>query len=164
MFELTDKEVSNLHNAKCYLLYALEHAREMYKPDSDFVRNLERSMGYLEPVASRVMKIKDAIHEDRWERAQRIAQLNGFDNSIWSMYEIESFDSKSGIPVGSKIRSWYSGKDFEVSVEGPTWLDVWKATDTLIRSTRDIHGDHVFIEHYAKVKGLDNVYEVSLGS
>ena len=163
-FVLTDKEVSDLHNAKCYLNYAIEHCSEMFKEDAHFIQNMKRSMNYLEPVASRVMKIQDDIRDNKFERSQRIAKLNGFKQSIWSMYEVESFEDNSTVPVGAKLRSYYTSKDFTVTVEGPTWLDLWKATERLINMTRNIHGDHIFIEGYFKVKDEDNVYEVSLGS
>lgn len=163
-FVLTDKEVSDLHNAKCYLNFAIEHCSEMFKEDAHFIQNMKRSLNYLEPVASRVMKIQDEIREDKWERSQRIAKLNDFKHSIWSMYEIESFEDKSIVPAGAKLRSYYTGNDIIVNVEGSTWLDLWKATDKLIGMSRDAHGDHVFIEAYNKAKNEDNIYEVSLGS
>lgn len=161
-FVLTDKEVSDLHNAKCYLLYAIEHCEELFKEDSQVVKNLKRSMEYLYPVASRVMKIQDEIRDARWNQAQRIAKNNNFNNSIWSIYEIEDFEVQSSVPVGAKLSSYYSEKT--VTVEGPTWLDLWKATDKLIEMTRHYHGDHIFIEAYKKLKSKDNQYEVILGS
>jgi hypothetical protein len=163
-YELTDKEVSALHNARVYLLYALEHGKEMFNENSSFVKNLERSMDCLDPVATRVTKIQDDIREDQWERSQRIAKLNDFKYSIWSMYEVANFEDQSTVPVGAKLRSYYSGNDFTVTVEGPTWLDLWKATERLISTTEDMHGCHVFIENFHKVKSDENVYEVSLGS
>ncbi len=164
LFELTEKEVSNLHNAKVYLLYAIEHSEELFKEDSNFLKNLKKSMEYLEPVASRVTKILDDNREDKWNRSQRIAKLYGFNHSIWSMYEVADFQDTSPVPTGAKLRSYYSGNDFTVTVEGPSWLDLWNASDKLICSTKDMHGNHVFIENFHKVKGSDNIYEVSLGS
>ena len=163
-YELTEKEVSNLHNARVYLLYALEHGKDMFKENSSLMQNLKQSMDYLDPIASRVSKIQDDIREDQWERSQRIAKLNDFKYSIWSMYEVANFDDQSPVPVGAKLRSYYSGNDFAVTVEGSTWLDLWKATDKLISFTEELHGDHVFIENFHKVKSNDNIYEVSLGS
>lgn len=161
-YALTEKEVSALHNARCYLLNALEHCNEMFKEDANFVKQMKLSLDYLNPVASRVMKIKDQIHEDRWERSKRIAKLNDFKHSIWSMYVVDNFEDISTVPVGAKLCSFYT--DQTVTVEGPTWLDLWKATEKLIEMTRDDHGDHVFIESFDKVKNKDNLYEVSLGS
>lgn len=162
LFELTEKEVSDLHNAKVYLLYAIEQCDELFREDSDFVKNLKKSMECLEPVASRVTKIQDELRENKWERSQRIAKLYGFNHSIWSMYEVADFEDQSPVPEGAKLRSYYSGKDYSVTVEGPTWLDLWNATDKLICSTEHLHGDHIFIENFRKVK--DNLFEVSLGS
>lgn len=163
-YELTDKEVSDLHNAKCYLLYAIEHCGDMFREDALFLKNMKESMKYLEPVATRVMKIKDDIRDNAWNMAQNIGKNNNFNHTIWSMYEVNNFEDKSSVPVGAKLRSYYSGKDFTVTVEGPTWIDLWKATDKLISMTENLHGDHIFIEGYFKAKDEDNIYEVSLGS
>ena len=161
-YELTAKEVSDLHNARVYLLHALEHCSEVFKEDSYVVENLKRSMKYLKPVATRVIKIQDDIRDNIFNVSRNIAKNNNFKHSIWSIYDVENFEDKSPVPVGAKLSSYYSGKDFTVTVEGPTWLDLWKATDKLIASTEDMHGDHIFIEQYNKIS--DNVYEVSLGS
>ena len=162
-YELTEKEVSNLHNARVYLLYALEHGKEMFKENFSFMQNLKQSMEYLDPIASRVSKIQDDALEDKWDLSQRIAKLNGLKHSIWSMYEVSNFEDQSSVPEGAELRSYYSGNDIAVTVEGPTWLDLWKATDKLISFTEELHGDHVFIENFYKVSN-DNIYEVSLGS
>lgn len=163
-YELTEKEVSALHNARVYLLYAIERGEELFKEDSILMQNMKRSMEYLKPIATRVSKIQEDTREDKWDFSQRIAKLYGFNHSIWSMYEVADFEDQSPVPVGAKLRSYYSGNDFTVTVEGPTWLDLWNATDKLICSTKDLHGDHVFIENFRKVKSNDNIYEVSLGS
>jgi hypothetical protein len=164
VYELTDREVSDLHNARVYLLYAIEQGEEMFREDSSFMQNMKRSMKYLEPIATRVTKIQDDIREDKWEHSQRIAKLNDFKYSIWSIYEIESYDDTSSVPPGSKLISYYSGRDISVTVEGSTWLDLWKATERLIGMTESIHGGHIFIESFNKVKDSEDVYEVSLGS
>ena len=161
-YTLTEKDVSNLHNARVYLLHALEHCNEMFKEDAQFIQNMKRSMNYLEPVSTRLTKEMDEIRDRQFNMARRIAKNNGFNNSIWSMYEVENFESTSPVPAGAKLRSYYTKKS--VTVEGSTWLDLWKATDKLIEMTSDEHGDHVFIEAYRKVKSEDNIYEVSLGS
>ena len=101
--------------------------------------------------------------DEQYKMAEEAKELNGFKNSIWSIYEIESFNDTSLVPSGSKLTSYYSGKDIFVTVEGSTWLDLWKATDKLIGLTKDLHGNHVFIEQYSRSK-IENFYEVSLGS
>ena len=163
-YTLTEKEVSNLHNARVYLLYALEHCNEMFKEDAHFIQNMKRSMSYLEPVSTRLTKELDEERDEVFGRARKIARNNNFNHTVWSMYEVKNFEDKSNVPEGAKLRSYYTSKDFTVTVEGPTWLDLWKATERLICMTRNIHGDHIFIEGYYKVKDDDNVYEVSLGS
>jgi len=163
-YTITSKQVSDIHNAYCYASYALDNMKEMFKEDSQVVSELARAMEYLKPVRDDVMGRKDADFDRNNEMYNRVAKLNDFNHSIWSIYEIDSLEETSSVPEGSSLRSWYSGKDITVKVEGPTWLDLWKATDQLIKMTKDLHGDHVFIEQYYKAKGEENVYEVSLGS
>lgn len=162
ILNVTKEEVSALHNARCYLLYALNECDETFKETSSFVKNLRRSLKELDPVAKRLTAIQDEINDRRDATAKRIGELNGFTHSIWSMYEVESFEALSPVPSGAKLISWYADKDTSVTVEGITWLDLWKATDKLIGMTADEHGDHVFVEGYRKVG--DNLYEVQLGS
>ena len=100
-YTLTEKDVSNLHNARVYLLHALEHCNEMFKEDAQFIQNMKRSMSYLEPVSTRLTKEMDEIRDRQFNMARRIAKNNGFNNSIWSMYEVENFESTSPVPSGA---------------------------------------------------------------
>jgi hypothetical protein len=163
-YEITAKQVSQIHNAWVYLNNALSHCDEMFREDSPFVQCLRKSLKELGPVRKDVMDRKDADLMKGYEMSKRIADLNGFKDTIWSIYDVESFLDGSPVPMGSKIRSYYSSKEFTVKVEGPSWIDLWKATDKLVKLTQGDHGDHVFIEGYYKVEGVDGLYEVSLGS
>ena len=68
--------------------------------------------------------------------------------SIWSMWttsEWVDMDDASGIPVGTVIRHcdrW--AKITKATVEGKTWLDVWKACNKAIVESGDKR--NVFIE------------------
>jgi len=162
-YTVTSEQVSKIHNALVYLNYALDIAKENFKDDSRIVRELTNASEYLTPVSKELNDKKDKDWDKMYKMADFVKELNGFNNSIWSIYEIKSFDDTSSVPSGSKLISYYSGKDISVTVEGSTWLDLWKATDKLIGLTGDMHGDHVFIEQYIKSK-CGNFYEVSLGS
>ena len=162
-YTITSSQVTQIHNAWVDLNAAYLQASEQFKTDSHLVKSLDRALKALSPVRDDVVRRKDKDWDKQYKKAERVKKFYGFKNSIWSIYEIESFDDTSSVPSGSKLISYYSGRDISVSVEGPTWLDLWKATDKLIGLTRDIHGDLVFIEQYFKSK-TDNFYEVSLGS
>ena len=79
-----------------------------------------------------------------------VARESGF-KSVWSMWttsEWQDMDDVSGIPEGTVIRYlsiWGDrGKESYSTVEGKTWLDVWKACDRVIEKSGDTH--HIFIE------------------
>lgn len=76
-----------------------------------------------------------------------IRQEEGF-GSVWSMWTTNEWtDMKdvSGIPVGTVIRHFDAwGKITRATVEGETWLDVWKACNEAIVESGDTF--HIFIE------------------
>lgn len=160
-FLISSKEVEQLHNGKVYLLYALESANDLLKPESTIVQNLRTSVRNLEGVITRLMREYDTIRDARYMEAKRLGSENDL-CTIWSYTSVPSLHFASDIPVGSKIKSWYTENNEFTVVEGNTWLDVWKAADKLVKMTRDEHGDHIFVEGFRKV--ADNEYEVSLGS
>ena len=141
-FLISSKEVEQLHNGKVYLLYALESANNLLKPDSTIVQNLRTSVRNLEGVITRLMKEYDGLNDARYNEAKRLG--TEFDScTIWSYTSVPSLHNASGIPEGSKIKSWYTENNEFTVVEGNTWLDVWKAADKLGKMTRDEHGDGV---------------------
>lgn len=78
-----------------------------------------------------------------------IRREEGF-GSVWSMWTTDEWtDMKdvSGIPVGTVIRhcdAW--GKITMATIEGETWLDVWKACNKAIVESGDTF--HIFIENF----------------
>ena len=162
-YTITSEQVSQIHNAWCDLSDAYQQASSQFKEDSQIVRTLRRALDYIDPVRKDVVGRKDRDWDKQYAQANNISKIHGFKHSIWTIYEIDSFMDKSSVPVGSTLYSYYSGKHKVVVVEGPTWLDLWKATDQLIKSTAEEHGDHVFIENYIKTD-TPGVYEISLGS
>jgi hypothetical protein len=155
---LQGKDFSTIHNALCEL-------RTMSDYCSDEVA------AKINPIINKFEQgLKDAYRQEneafdrKFDLYKNISNGQGFKHSIWSIYSVDNFDTNSSVPEGSKIRSWYSGKDVHVTVKGSSWLDLWKATEQLMEQTLDEHGDHVFIEGFSKVKNEDGVYEVILGS
>lgn len=76
-----------------------------------------------------------------------IRREEGFE-SVWSMWTTDEWtDMKdvSGIPVGTVIRhSDLWGQTTKATVEGKTWLDVWKTCEKVIIESGDTW--HIFIE------------------
>lgn len=163
-YTITSKQISDLHNGMCEIRRMMDMFENMFKEDSHVNQSLIRAFEYIEPVRKELMDRKDADFDRVFNMAKKVADLNGFKNTIWSIYEIENFEDISNIPVGSKILSYYSSQEHYVTVEGPTWLDCWKAADKLVKESSDDHGDHVFIESFRSLKLKEGFYEVVLGS
>ena len=163
-YTITSQQVSDIHNAMCYMRFAFESLNEMLKDDSSVIRNLEKAINSLKPVRDDVVGRKDADYDKIRDMASRVAKLNGFNHTIWSIYDLGSFDDKSPVPVGSTLISEYSGDQTSVTVNGSTWLDLWKATDDLVKQAQDMHGDHIFIEFYKQSSLSPDTFYVHFGS
>lgn len=147
-FNVSSQDVSDLHNAKCYLRFALERCREMYKESSPVLQDLERSMKYLYPVASRLLDEQDAINEQKREVFESIRKRCGF-VSIWSIYDIDNLFEQSGLEAEELI---YPGWDNEFTTPLPggnlKWWDLYAAAEKVIQQSGD--RDHIFIEAFKK--------------
>jgi len=167
IFTITDKQISSIHNAMCSMYWLDRTVSEMFKSDSDMVYRVSEVRKYLEPVRDELMKLKDA-HEDKIRKlADALAIEHRFTNTIWSIYEIDSFLDETDIPVGSWITSEFNSKAVEVEgfSEKATWLDLWKAAEKLASLNGDSgFGNHVFIEKFHKDSKKENTYDVWLGS
>lgn len=150
----------------CDIRHLLDEFKRTFKEDSHYIKSLERAASYLDPVRKDLMARVDADHDRIWNLQNQVRKQNEFKYTVWSIYDLDSFDELSGIPVGAKLLSEYSG--VEVTVDGPTWLDAWKAVEKLASASiwdeagRRGFGDHVFIEKF--VRQDDGSYIVWLGS
>lgn len=165
-YSITSKQCSSIHNAMCDINNLLHEFKMTFKEDSHFIKSLERAAYYLDPVRKDLMARVDADHDRIWNLQNQVRKQNQFKYTVWSIYDLESFDELSGIPEGTKLKSEYS--DVVVTVDGTTWLDAWKAVEKIAAATqwnedeRNGFGDHVFIEKF--VKQEDGSYLVWLGS
>lgn len=159
---ISDFDVSNIHNAVCYLRNALESAKSTLRDESDIVKSLERAMFTIEPLRKRVMDEKDAIFYSEMDYFGEVQKENGF-HSIWSIYnQYIRMDQKHNLPVGALLTCYdVPEPDNRFKVEGETWLDLWKSVDKYLEYYSDFVGDHIFIEKFT-VKD-DRVY-ITLGS
>ena len=147
-FNVTSQEVSDLHNAKCYLRFALERCKELFKDDNQVLKDLQRSMNSLYPVASRLMGEQDAINDRKREMFEDVRKRNGF-ISIWSIYDIDNLFDMSGLEAEELV---YDGWDAKFTTPLPggnlKWWDLYAAADKLIKQSGD--EDHIFIEAFKK--------------
>lgn len=164
-FDIDSKQISGIHNGMCDLRRAMYECNELFKDDSPINESLKRAFDQLEPIRMHLMNLKDAENDRIRNMADSIASANKFKYTIWSIYEMGSFNDISSVPEGSTlVAPWET--EHSVVVEGPTWLDLWRAVEQLADSV-ERHGyrgfgDHAFIEDFREVK--PNVYEVILGS
>lgn len=93
------------------------------------------------------------------------AAMDYFDNyqkaygfrARWAYYKAKDLNDLSGIPVGSTLVTYYSPATEKL--DGPTWLDLWKAVDKIVQKTGDYH---IFFEGVRRQK--KGIYLVELGS
>lgn len=82
--------------------------------------------------------------------------------SIWSIFDVMEFDKVVFSGTGMDllyIRNF--GKEVQIALpENPTWLDMWKAADFVIRESGDLH--HIYIEQFRKLD--DTTIELVTGS
>jgi hypothetical protein len=97
------------------------------------------------------------------KRLEEVAAANGFADSVWSI-ENTDFAAKHPYPKAKSMRyvtdylGVQSGVE-EIPIPGPTWLDLWRAADQLLKNSADKH--HVYIELF---KNHGEVIELWCGS
>ena len=100
---------------------------------------------------------------DNFEREQRILRQlsdeNGIKKAIWSMKIPEDWNEVA-YKGERELFDPYNEKKIFIKVKDPTWMDLWKACDKLIKLLKA--WDHVYIEGF-RAKG-DNFITVTFGS
>ena len=166
-YTITGKQISSLHNGMCSMYRLRDLAQDMFKNDSTINRLIEDAFKNIEPVKKELMAKKDEDFDRIFNLSKLIANQHGFKHTRWSIYDIENFDEKSYVPKGSKVYAYKS--DYVATVNGDTWLDLWKAVEEIASNTDNGYGgkgfgDHVYIEKFEKNRGEEGSYEVWLGS
>lgn len=166
-YTITSSQISSLHNGMCSMYRLRDLTQDMFKEDSTINQLINEVFKNIEPVKEDLMGKKDADFDRILKLAKQIASEHELHYSIWSIYDIESFDDKSNVPTGATIVAPWETKQ-SVVTKGDTWLDLWKAVEELALKAKDEDGEglgnHVFIEKFVKVNCLENTYEVWLGS
>jgi len=109
-----------------------------------------------------------AVAHDNWddwyEYAIQTAEMNGICNSEWSCGEpMVQFDKPHPYPKAEKL--YYQSDpfygepsgNFVTSIDGDTWLDLWKAADDILGGCGDKH--HTFIEMFVQLDDGDLVLQ-----
>lgn len=137
-FTITNEQVKDLHNARVYLLYAINDLGKVLQ--EGFIEQLNKVYKTLDKVASPLMDEYDNIRDKKAEKCWEIAKENKF-ASVWSIYEVELHEP-SNITAGVLE---YLGNYVQIP-DNTTWLDMWRLADKLIKDSGDLH--HTFIEDF----------------
>jgi|GEM_PF-1896149 hypothetical protein len=110
--------------------------------------------------------IRLVSEQDPFDCYLAIGKKNGITKSYWSISADNDFINMSfnhpyvGATEVSYPADMQWGKASSVKIEGPTWLDLWKAADKAIQESGDEH--HVFIEDFYELE--NGVLQLHTGS
>lgn len=155
-FDITRTEITMVHNATFYLGHAVDRIKDGESASGVVLQQLEHALKYLQMVRDPLLRQVDDANDlarEYYEGARKENELR----AIWSYYDIADVTKTSTVPVGGVLKSPYTKR--MTAVQGPTWLDFWKAVDLLVRDAND---NHVFIEGFTRRK--DGTFLVELGS
>lgn len=134
---LTAEEFKNLHNA----LWRLGNIQDpIVEEQVSIIR------GALEGAYQQELEDSDR----RYAHYDSVREKLGM-NAIWSMYEVDDLNAKHPyVGADMLIYTDHSGKVKYIgrSIEGDTWLDLYRAADLAITDSGDDH--HIFIEAFTQ--------------
>lgn len=148
-------EFKTIHNSLCRL------REESYGnlKISELVEKLYESMKPL-------YEQENALFSREYDYFDEIQTKNGF-KSIWSLFDevnVGEINEKHPFPNAEFLiynNHWGEHK-VRVSIQGDTWLDLWRAADSAIESSGD--GHHIFIERFKWMENSNNTLTLQTGS
>lgn len=163
---ITENDVSNFHNSRCFLLSAIDQLEGILKEDSPALISLSNALRFFDNSYQRLRKESDEIFNNKDEEFNKFREENKL-TSVFSIYSIGSLmnlatftDSDEKLPLNFTLLIEYSEKSVEYHSKVPaTYADVWKLADVLISDTND---DHIFIERIVKIDSA--TVKIILGS
>lgn len=131
---LTADEFKAIHNALC----------------SARVDNVANTVEIIRKALARAYEEENRVFDGKMDHFSLVQESEGF-LSVWSDYDVTDMYSAHPYPEGSVIV--YENYDSVVRspVEGPAWLDVYRAADKAVRESGDRH--HIFIERFRLENG-----------
>ena len=157
-FSITSDQISKLHNAYWLLNTEIEELDSLLR--SDKITTLRKAASMIKEAYIPLMEEKDKEWDRRNSYYDDIKQANKF-KSVWSIYEVFSFQANSGIE-GTLLK--YGKVNIPMKKDAMTmcitWMDMWKFAEQAIRESGDDH--HMFIERFYD-RG-DGVIELITGS
>lgn len=147
-------ELTNIHIA----MHSLE---KLKNPEVDAIVNDIR--GALQSARDREVEEFEQLHN----MYRRVAEENNF-KSKWSACEVTDFNAPHPFKGAAMLiykEHWGKVKRIGRSIDGDTWLDLYRAADLAIADSGDDH--HIFIESFKRVDSYerDNAFlELFTGS
>jgi len=126
---LTADEFKAIHNALC-----------LARAD-----NVEETVSTIREALSRVYEEEELVFNSQMDHFSAAQKSEGF-ISVWSEYDVTDIRSAHPYPADAVVVYDTYESVIRVPVEGPTWLDVWRASEKAILKGGDRH--HIFIEKF----------------
>jgi len=157
-FSITSDQISKLHNAYWLINNEIEQLEEVLR--SDKIVALRKAVSIFSEAYIPLMEEKDKEWDRRNSYYDDLRENHKF-RSVWSIYDVVSFQANSGIE-GTVLK--YGKVNIPMKKDTMTmcitWLDMWKYADQAIKESEDEH--HLFIERFYD-RG-DGVIELITGS
>ena len=145
---LTSAEFSDVHNAKCELHGILQTLEGVVH--QRLVDRLKKVIELLNKGLASAYEQDEAVYQATANHYDEMSNELGV-KSIWSMSEIKDLRAPHPWPDHQLIsyQGWGEG-EVKVRIQGPLWMDLWKAADKAIQMSGDTH--HIFIEDFTQSK------------
>ncbi len=165
-YTITEEDIKNFHNARCYLYNLENKLSELFNEDSRIMSDLKTSTDFFDKSFKRLRKESNNTLDTQinyFSTMQKDQNLK----SVFSIFSVNRlsdiatfYESDEKLPSNFILVSGYTDETVKyVSSLPPTYLELWKLADILITDADDTH---VFIEGFEKID--DNTVKVVLGS
>lgn len=167
-FEITQKQISDLHNAVLKVDRVYDQLEELFRSESRMMSEFKSGVDSLRKLRTSLVDLTDREWNIENDTYTLLRENNNF-ITIWSIYKYDrnfSMTSEHPYPIGAKFTCYdvYTKEiDAEDTVQSSTWIGLWGDVDRYIRKHEDKVGNHIFIEgfYYDSEK---NTLRISLGS
>lgn len=143
---LTPEQFKQVHNALCKLNSIADRLGESIK--TELHDSLVSAVETIRSQFSAAYEQDDAMFEERTDHYEQQATVNGIKHSSWSMHEVADLLAPHGYgPIDRVVYDNHWGEiAVSSSVQGNTWVALWRAADECIRLSEDHH--HIFVEDF----------------
>jgi len=144
---LSGNDFKTIHNTLCELRSVVQRMERSLIKVEEFERIVE---GFEQGLRDAYAQDNDAF-DRKHDYYGRFREDNGL-TTIWSVYELEEHGFLLDHPwKGAKVMVYHDR--MTAPIEGPTWGDLYRAANEVIRRSGDSH--HIFIEGFSPY-GTDN--------